>query len=72
MVGSIIGIFLYALLFSFGLDSWTLLIALAACQFGAEVLVVKNYALTTIVTTPLALLLGGNVAGSRCPALLAH
>lgn len=67
MVGSIIGIFLYALLFSFGLDSWTLLIALAACQFGAEVLVVKNYALTTIVTTPLALLLGGNVAGELAP-----
>nr|WP_120492013.1 FUSC family protein [Corynebacterium lactis] len=67
LVGSVLGIFLYALLFSFGLDSWTLLIALAACQFGAEILVVKNYALTTIVTTPLALLLGGNVSGPLVP-----
>ncbi len=37
---------------------WTLLLALAACQFCAEIFVVKNYAICVIFSTPLALLMG--------------
>lgn len=44
-----------------GLHEWTLLIAQAICQFGAEVFVVKNYAFCVIFTTPLALLMGNAV-----------
>ena len=43
----------------FGVDGWTMLAALAICQFFAEIMVVKNYALCVIFSTPLALLMGG-------------
>src|SRR5690625_2778872 len=43
----------------FGVEGWSLLAALALCQFFAEVMVVKNYALCVIFSTPLALLMGG-------------
>lgn len=61
VVGSIIGIGLYAVLHLIGVQGWSLLIALAICQFFAEVFVVRNYALCVIFTTPLALLMGNAV-----------
>ena len=58
MVGSLLGVCVFYLIASFGLESWTLLLALAACQFCAEIFVVKNYAICVIFSTPLALLMG--------------
>lgn len=61
VVGSVIGIGLYAILHLVGVQGWSLLIALAICQFFAEVFVVRNYALCVIFTTPLALLMGNAI-----------
>lgn len=61
VVGSVIGIGLYAILHLIGVQGWSLLIALAICQFFAEVFVVRNYALCVIFTTPLALLMGNAI-----------
>lgn len=59
VLGSILGLGLFALFYLFGVEGWTLLAALAICQFFAEIMVVKNYALCVIFSTPLALLMGG-------------
>lgn len=61
VIGSLLGIGVFAAFHLMGLSGWGLLIALAICQFGAEFFVVKNYALCVIFTTPLALLLGNSV-----------
>lgn len=61
MIGSLLGIVVFAVFHWMGLEGWGLLIALAVCQFGAEIFVTKNYAITVIFTTPLALLLGNAV-----------
>lgn len=61
MIGSLLGVGLFAIFHLLEFRAWSLLIALAACQFFAEVFVVKNYAIATIFTTPLALLLGNAV-----------
>ena len=61
LIGSIAGIGLFAIFHLLDFSGWTLLVALAICQFGAEIFVVKNYALCVIFTTPLALLLGNAV-----------
>ena len=61
LIGSLLGVGLFAVFHLLEFSGWTLLIALAVCQFGAEVFVVKNYAFCVIFTTPLALLLGNAV-----------
>lgn len=61
MLGSIAGIALYSLIHAFQPDTWVLLLILVVCQFYAEVFIVRNYALTVIFTTPLALLMGGGI-----------
>lgn len=61
LIGSVFGIGLFSLFHVLGLHSWGMLAALAFCQFFAEVFVVKNYAFTVIVTTPLALMMGGSM-----------
>lgn len=60
MLGSLIGIVIFAFLHHFEVGGFWLLTVLAICQFGAEVFVVKNYAITVIFTTPLALLMGSS------------
>lgn len=60
MLGSVLGVCVFALIASFSPHGWALLLALAACQFCAEILVVKNYALCVIFSTPLALLMGNS------------
>lgn len=69
MVGSIVGVGLFALFHMFGLHGWTLLIALAACQYAAETLVARNYALCVIFSTPLALLMGNSATVHIGPAV---
>ena len=61
LIGSLLGVGLFAVFHLLEFSGWSLLIALAICQFGAEVFVVKQYAVTVIFTTPLALLLGNAV-----------
>ena len=60
VLGSVLGLGLFSLFYFFGVEGWTLLAALAFCQFFAEIMVVKNYALCVIFSTPLALLMGGS------------
>ena len=60
MLGSVLGVCVFALIASFSPHGWALLLALAFCQFCAEILVVKNYALCVIFSTPLALLMGNS------------
>ncbi|WP_291314120.1 FUSC family protein [Corynebacterium sp. UBA2622] len=61
LVGSLLGILLFGLVHHFGVSGYSLLLVLAACQFGAEFFVTRNYALTVIITTPLALLMGDSM-----------
>lgn len=61
MIGSVVGIGLYAIFHLLGIEGYTLLLALAVCQFGAEFFVTRNYAFTVIFTTPLALLMGDSM-----------
>ena len=60
MLGSVLGVCVFALIASFSPHGWGLLLALAFCQFCAEILVVKNYALCVVFSTPLALLMGNS------------
>ena len=53
---------LHRLLHVADLTLWGLLLALAVCQFFAEVFVVRNYVLCVIFTTPLALMMGNALA----------
>lgn len=62
LIGSLLGIGLFAAFHVLQFQGWQLLIALAVCQFFAEVFAVKNYAFCVIFTTPLALLMGNAVA----------
>lgn len=58
LLGSVLGIGLFAVLHLLDLGPWGLLLALALCQFFAEIFVVRNYVLCVIATTPLALMMG--------------
>lgn len=60
-LGTIGGIALFAGLHILSPGALGVLVVLTLCQFGAEILVVRNYALCVIVTTPLALLMGGSL-----------
>lgn len=60
MLGSCLGVCLFAAFHYFGVSGWTLLLALAACQYAAETFVVRNYAICVIFSTPLALLMGNS------------
>lgn len=62
MFGSIVGIGIFALLHHFEVGGFWMLTVLAIGQFGAEIFVVKNYALTVIFTTPIALMMGSSSA----------
>lgn len=62
LVGSLVGIGLFAGFHILEIEGLSLLLALAVCQFFAEFFVVRNYALTVIFTTPLALLMGDAMA----------
>lgn len=61
VIGSVVGVGIFAILHLLGIHDWTLLLALAVCQFFAEVFVVKNYAFTVMASTSLALLMGGTI-----------
>lgn len=62
LLGSVLGIGLFTVLHLLELNLWGLLLALAVCQFFAEIFVVRNYVLCVIFTTPLALMMGNALA----------
>lgn len=61
LLGSILGIGLFAIAHAFQIGGLPLLFLLAACQFAAEFFIVKNYAFTVIFTTPMALMMGNSL-----------
>lgn len=58
LIGSLLGIAVFAAIHSLGLNGWTLLLVISALQYAAEIYVPKNYAFAVIFITPLALLMG--------------
>lgn len=72
MVGSIIGIGLFALIHWLDPNPLGLLLFLAMTQFFAEIFVVRNYAITVIFTTPLALLMGSATRGELWPVVVSR
>ena len=72
MLGSVVGVLLFSILHYFGIQGWTLLLALAACQFCAEIFVAKNYAICVIFSTPLALLMGNSATRPLWPTIQAR
>lgn len=72
MVGSILGIGVFALIHWLDPNPLGLLCFLAMTQFFAEIFVVRNYAITVIFTTPLALLMGGATHGELAPVLVSR
>lgn len=72
MIGSILGIGFFALIHLLNPNPWQLLCLLAFTQFMAEIFVVRNYAITVIFTTPLALLMGGATHGDLGPVVVSR
>ena len=62
LLGSVLGIGLFAIAHAFQIGGLPLLFLLAVCQFAAEFFIVKNYAFTVIFTTPMALMMGNSLA----------
>lgn len=71
-LGSVAGIGLYAAIHAADPGPVGVLLVLMATQFLAEVFVPRNYAVTTTVTTPLALLLGNSIADPLGPTVVAR
>ncbi|MFD5869035.1 FUSC family protein [Corynebacterium sp. NPDC060344] len=61
-LGSIAGVLLFAAVHAVQPGPVGVLLVLMVCQFFAEVFVPRNYALTCVATTPLALLLGDSLS----------
>lgn len=55
ILGTFAGLLLTALILLPGLEPWQMVLVIAACQFGAEMLIARQYALAQVVVTPLAL-----------------
>ncbi|MBC6794140.1 hypothetical protein CRD15_00175 [Corynebacterium sp. LK28] len=62
LLGSVLGIGMFAIAHAFQIGGLPLLFLLAICQFAAEFFIVKNYAFTVIFTTPMALMMGNSLA----------
>ena len=60
LVGSICGVLIFALIYILHPEPWMLIIILAFCLLWVEIMVVRNYGLSVLVATPLALLMGGS------------
>lgn len=55
ILGTFGGLLLTALILLPGLEPWQMVLVIAACQFGAEMFIARQYALAQVVVTPLAL-----------------
>ncbi|HIW92308.1 MAG TPA: FUSC family protein [Candidatus Corynebacterium avicola] len=72
LIGSVLGVLLFAVFHLLELDGLSLLVALAACQFVAEIFVVRYYAMTVVAVTPLAMMMGGALQQPLGPGVLAR
>lgn len=56
ILGTFAGLLVTALILLPGLEPWQMVLVMALLQFGAEMLIARQYALAQVVVTPLALL----------------
>lgn len=68
LLGNVGGAAIAAVLIAMTLGYWQTVVIIVVCQIGAELLVLKNYGLTSLAITPMALLLTG-LAGHLTPAV---
>jgi len=68
VVGTLLGVGVFALLELLHPTGWWLVLALAALQFGAETIILRNYGLALLLITPLALIISAQ--GATTPAVL--
>lgn len=59
LLGNVAGSVIAAVLIAMALNYWEAVVAIIVLQIMAELLVIKNYALTSIAITPMALILTG-------------
>ncbi len=57
LVGTGLGLLVAAVLLALHPTGWTVVVLVAAAQFGAELFVLRNYSLALVFITPLALLM---------------
>ena len=69
ILGTFAGLLLTALILLPGLAPWQMVVVIALLQFGAEMLIARQYALAQVVVTPLALV-STELAHHSSPALL--
>lgn len=72
LLGSLLGIALFAGIHTLAPSGWAILGLLTACQYLAEIWVVRNYAVGVIITTPLALMMGGALTQPLGEAVVAR
>lgn len=58
LIGTLLGLVLTAVILAFDPSAAALVIVIIAAQMGAEMLIMRNYALALVFITPLALLMG--------------
>ncbi|WP_235779933.1 FUSC family protein [Sinomonas notoginsengisoli] len=56
ILGTIVGLVMLALIVAVRPDAWLMVVFIAVCQFGAEMLIARQYFLAQVFVTPLALL----------------
>lgn len=56
ILGTIVGLTILALIVAMRPGAWVMVVLIAACQFGAEMLIARQYFLAQVCVTPLALL----------------
>lgn len=72
VLGTLVGVGVFALLMLAGPSGIWLAILLMALQFGVEVVVIRNYGLALVLITPLALLISAQGGGSTVGATVAE
>jgi len=68
VVGTLLGVGVFALLELLHPTGWWLVLVLAVLQFGAETVILRNYGLALLLITPLALVISAQ--GSTAPGVL--
>ncbi|MDG3009452.1 FUSC family protein [Rhodococcus sp. D2-41] len=68
IVGTALGLLLFAALYELDPTGLWLILLLAALQFMVEMLVARNYGIAVVFITPLALLMGGSATLAASPA----
>uniref|UniRef100_UPI0039EFB0D8 FUSC family protein n=1 Tax=Sinomonas sp. G460-2 TaxID=3393464 RepID=UPI0039EFB0D8 len=71
VLGTVVGLVLLAGIVGLRPAPWVMVVIIAACQFGAEMLIARQYFLAQVCVTPLALLSTLLVAHTD-PAALVH